>query len=76
MPRIFPRATVMRAAVQRSASWVDSALVAIREVLKAWINELFHLGTSLATALTVLFMLVFHRPGALCSVSLFSLAQA
>lgn len=54
----------MRSAVQRAASWLDALLVAVREVLKACVNELFHLGSSLATALTVLVMLVFHRPGA------------
>ena len=56
----------MRSAVQRTASWLDALLVAIREVLKACVNELFHLGSALATAVTVLVMLVFHRPGALC----------
>ena len=53
----------MRAAARRTASWVDAALVAVRELLKAWVNEVFHLGSSLATAFTVLVMLAFHRPG-------------
>lgn len=56
-------AGAMRGVVRRAASWSDHLLVSLRELLKAWVNELFHLGSSMVTALTVLIMLIFHRPG-------------